>query len=239
MAALGLPALLAPGCLAACPRAVAVPMVAATADGKRPPAPPAVAQVQDRSFELGHRSLQRWGLDERCPLVRGSNCQGWASARAYGAGRGTTRKPRRLPGFSFLYPARQSIPPPAPSPPHPLPPRYARDDAASPILDVMVRFLRILVGAYRPGTEGARRRRTTVKWPSSSPGNRGVSDDEAGSARGSPLAPASGRPRLIARGAGSNQGTIVFCRYVASLASSGVAATNTAVCASRTRETRA
>jgi len=146
MAALGLPALLPPGCLAARPRAVAVPKVAAAANGEWPPAPPAVAQVQDRSVELGHRSLQRWGLDERCPLVRGSNYQGWASARVFGAGRGTTRKPRRLPGFSFLYPARRSISPPARPSPHP--PRYARDDAASPILDVMVGFLRILVGAY-------------------------------------------------------------------------------------------
>jgi hypothetical protein len=53
--------------------------------------------------------------------------------------------PGGKPGFSFLYPARRSIPPAPPSPPAPLPPRYARDDSASPILDVMVRFLRILV----------------------------------------------------------------------------------------------
>jgi hypothetical protein len=67
MAALGLPALLAPGCLAARPRAVAVPTVATAADGEGPPAPPAVAQVKDRSLELGHRSLQRWGAGRTLP----------------------------------------------------------------------------------------------------------------------------------------------------------------------------
>lgn len=58
------------------------------------------------------------------------------------------QKPRRLPGFSFallnaakhtLLPAR---PLPPPRSPHPLPPRYARDDAAAQgmILDLMVQI---------------------------------------------------------------------------------------------------
>ncbi|HVT57071.1 MAG TPA: hypothetical protein VHR45_01615 [Thermoanaerobaculia bacterium] len=60
VAALGGPTLLAPGRLAAGARAVAVTPVAAAADGKRAPAPPAVPQMKNRNLEQGHRSsLQR------------------------------------------------------------------------------------------------------------------------------------------------------------------------------------
>lgn len=51
-------------------------------------------------------------------------------------------------GFRFSTQLAKAYPR-LPAPPlHPHPPRYARDDAATPILDVMVGFLRILVGAY-------------------------------------------------------------------------------------------
>ena len=151
MAALGLPALLAPGCLAARPRAVAIPMVAAAANGERPPASPAVAQVQDRSFGRGHRSLQRWGAGRTLPACARLQQSGLGLGSHLRCGPRNDAKAPAPPGFSFLYPARQSIPPPvaAPSPPpHTHPPRYARDDAASPILDVMIGFLPILMAAH-------------------------------------------------------------------------------------------
>jgi hypothetical protein len=62
LAALGLPALLAPCRLTAGPRAVALAAVAATADGERSLAAPTVAQVKNRNLTRRHRSLQTGAL---------------------------------------------------------------------------------------------------------------------------------------------------------------------------------
>lgn len=59
LAALGLPTLLAPCRLAAGPGAVALATVAATTDGERSLAAPAVAQVKNRNLARQHRSLLR------------------------------------------------------------------------------------------------------------------------------------------------------------------------------------
>jgi hypothetical protein len=60
MAPLGLAAPLAPGRLAAAARSVGVAPITGAADGERPLAAPAVAQVKDSNrLGLGHRSLQR------------------------------------------------------------------------------------------------------------------------------------------------------------------------------------
>jgi len=73
MPALGLPALLTPGRLAAGPRAVAVTPIAATADRERPSTPPAVAQMKNRNLAQSHPQPPALdALDNRRPLVRGS-----------------------------------------------------------------------------------------------------------------------------------------------------------------------
>ena len=132
LAALGFPMLLAPCRLAAGPGAVALATVAATTDGERSPAAPAVAQVKNRNLARQHRSLQPWLSGQPLPacarLLLGTLEPRFRPQRD----RGNEPKSRRLPGFFLAHPTRPSIPPPhAPSPlpnPHPLPPRFARDD---------------------------------------------------------------------------------------------------------------
>lgn len=154
MAALGLPALLAPGCLAARPRAVSVPTVAAAADGEGPTAAPAVAQVQDRSFERRHRSLQRWGAGRTLPACARLQQSGLGLGSHLRCGPRNDAKAPAPTGVFVSLPssAKHTRPPSQLS--HPHPPRYARDDAASPILDAMVGFLRILMAAYSSGPGG-------------------------------------------------------------------------------------
>lgn len=101
VAPLGRSMLLAPGRLAARARAVAVTAITTAADGERLLAAQTVAQVQDgnRRRRDGHHGLQGWRSGQPRSPMRGS--KRWVGPRLLGS-RGTTRKPRRLPGFSFL-----------------------------------------------------------------------------------------------------------------------------------------
>jgi hypothetical protein len=90
MAPLGFPALLAAGCLATVTRAVAVAAVAATADGERPLAVPAMAKVKNAAnLARWHQASRHRVLDNRGPSMRGYQRVCWASAPCQ-AGRGTT-----------------------------------------------------------------------------------------------------------------------------------------------------
>src|SRR5580692_6340777 len=97
MAALGRPALLAAGRLAARPGPVAIAAVATAAHGEREPTPPAVPQVQDGSLGRCHRSLLRWGAGRTRPACARLQLSGLGLG-SLPAGRGTTRKPRRQTG---------------------------------------------------------------------------------------------------------------------------------------------
>jgi hypothetical protein len=104
MAGFGSLALLAPSPLAAATRAVAMAAVATAADGKRALTAPAMTGVKDGNLVGQHRSLQAGALDNRYPSMRGFQRAGCASAFLSIMGRGTTGRPRRLPGFSFSGP---------------------------------------------------------------------------------------------------------------------------------------
>jgi hypothetical protein len=77
------------------------------------------------------------GWTNAARLCEAPTVKGWASGRVFGAGRGTTRKPRRQTGVFVSLPSSAKH---ASRAPFPLPPRYARDDAASLILDVMIKI---------------------------------------------------------------------------------------------------
>lgn len=98
VAPLRLPAPLAPGLIATAPRPVTVPPVAAAADGKRPLAVPAGAQVQDGDFARQHGGPPgaEGPLDTAAPTVRGFSWPFGSSA----SGPQNNRKPR-VPAGAF------------------------------------------------------------------------------------------------------------------------------------------
>src|ERR1700734_579080 len=111
VAPLGLPVPLPASGLAASPRTVGVSMVATTADGEWTITPPAKTGMKDRNLECRHLASSRWGLDERCPPVPGSNCLGWDEAR-FGGSRNDAKAPAPTGAFVSLPSSAQHIPSP-------------------------------------------------------------------------------------------------------------------------------
>jgi predicted AAA+ superfamily ATPase len=86
-------------------------MVATTADGEWTITPPAKTGMKDRNIECRHLASSRWGLDERCPPVPGSNCLGWDEAR-FGGSRNDAKAPAPTGAFVSLPSSAQHIPSP-------------------------------------------------------------------------------------------------------------------------------
>jgi hypothetical protein len=150
VATLRFPAPLTPSYIATAPRAVAVPPVAAAADGKRPLTAPAGPGMKDGNFARRHDGPSAEGASgHRLPRCARLAVVGWPPAPQRAAEQ--PESPGVEPGLSFLRPQRGQLiaampptrrSPPAPdrrrrrraaaerSPPPRPPPRFARDDGA-------------------------------------------------------------------------------------------------------------